>query len=296
MMMLAGLLLVAAVVAGYWGISMSRQPVVATPTLAAEPPPEAAVQSEAGVLDSVRQQLDPLEPVVVLAREVSARTELSRDDLAVEHLKISPPDSFSDPDALLGRQVWRTLPAGTVLTSSSFDRGGPLARMIRTDERAVTIAVDEVLTGGGHLAPDDYVDVLLYLREDDRNGDRTVQVVVPALRVLSIGSSLGLDRHGQPLRSVDEEAEQSRQGRTVVLAVPEHFVSRFLLATQVGTLRLTVRSADEGLLAAYYENKPLLVDKVNRQLVAFERFAVGRQARNPGIPVQRGSQTSLDTP
>lgn len=296
MMMLAGLLLIAAMVAGYWGLSMSRQPVVATSIPSDETPSEIPPSSAPGVLESVRQQLDPSEPVVVLTREVPARAELSRDDLAVEHLSISPPDSFTDPEELVGRRVWRTLPAGTILNASSFDRGGPLARMIRADERAVTIAVDEVLTSGGHLAPDDYVDVLLYLREDDRNGDRTVQVVVPALRVLSIGSSLGLDRHGHPLRSMDEEADQIRQGRTVALAVPEHFVSRFLLAAQVGTLRLTVRSADEGLLAAYYENKPLLVDQVNRQLVAFERFAVSRQVRNPGIPVQRGSQTSLDRP
>src|SRR5690606_9753726 len=149
---------------------------------------------EAAVQQGVVQQLEEetRANVVVLARDVAAFTVLSEDDFVVERLRLAPPESYSDPAELVGATLWRDLTAGTVLNRGSFLAGGPLARMIRPGERALAISIDEVIGGGGHLRPGDYVDVLLYLSEDARNADRTMQVVVPALRVLSVGEELGM--------------------------------------------------------------------------------------------------------
>ncbi|WP_134701572.1 Flp pilus assembly protein CpaB, partial [Pseudomonas viridiflava] len=87
----------------------------------------------------------------------------------------------------VGRTPWRHLSAGTWLNEESFQAGGALARMIRRDERALTVAVDEVIGAAGQLLPGDYVDVLLYLREDASNLQQSAQIAVPALRVLGIG-------------------------------------------------------------------------------------------------------------
>lgn len=312
-MVLAGLLLVGAVIAGYWGLSMSRPTAAPVVVEQAEP-----VEREPVVLADVAQLLQEDEPervpVVVLARAVAAMSEISAEDLLIEELRVAPPGSFAEAEPLLGRVVWRDLPAGTVLNEASFETGGPLARMIRPEERALAIQVDEVISGGGHIQPGDYVDVLMFLREDERNSDRTAQVVIPALRVLSVGSALGADRSGEPLMApVPAEEQDSRnnrrveQARTAVLALPEQLLTRFMLASEVGKLRLAVRSIDEKLLADYQAGKALQdkVEELNRQLFQFEKLAL-RQVNRPqpglvparpaGIPVYHGSEVSRQHP
>lgn len=312
-MVLAGLLLVGALIAGYWGLSLSRQPQVAP----VEPAPQPAQAAPAIELPSLplpsREEEPERVPVVVLARAVPAMSVISAEDLLVEELRVAPPGSFAEDEPLLGRVVWRDLPAGTVLNEASFETGGPLARMIRPAERALAIQIDEVTGGGGHIQPGDYVDALLFLRDDERNSDRTAQVVIPALRVLTVGSALGADRTGEPLMAPVAEEEGQRanrrveQARTVVLALPESLLTRFMLASEVGKLRLAVRSIDEKLLAEYQAGKALedKVEELNRQLFQFEKLAL-RQVRQPqpglvparpaGIPVYHGNSVSRQHP
>lgn len=59
--------------------------------------------------------------------------------------------------------------------------------MIRPDERALGVMIDEVSAAGGQLSPGDYVDILLFLRQDSGNPQQSAQVVLPAVRVLSVG-------------------------------------------------------------------------------------------------------------
>ena len=109
-----------------------------------------------------------------------------------------PAGSLTSLDQAIGRTPWRALPAGSWLNDESFEAGGKLARMIRPDERALAVAVDEVINAGGQLTPGDYVDVLLFLRMDNLNLQPSAQLVVPALRVLGVGEQLGLTNDGQP--------------------------------------------------------------------------------------------------
>lgn len=308
-MVLAGVLLLGAGIAGYWGLTLSQPApeVEASPVSA----PEATVDLSS--LSRIPQtEMVERVPVVMLARAVPAMAQISSEDLLVENLRVAPPGSFSDPVELVGRIVWRDLPAGTVLNAGSFESGGPLARMIRPEERALAIQVDEVISAGGHIQPGDYVDVLLFLREDERNTDRTVQVVVPALRVLSLGNALGADRSGEPLTVPSDEQEgrasrRAEQPRTAVLALPEALLTRFMLASEVGKLRLAVRSIDEKRLAQYQSGKALenRVDELNRQLFQFEKLALRQSARPQpglvparpaGIPVYHGSDVSRQHP
>lgn len=318
-MVLAVALFVGAIAAGYWGLIISQQ---ADESSSQELEP-TIVTSES--LDSGKEALnallaDQLEdvqrvPVIVLARDVKAMEQLEAGDLVEETLRIAPPGSFTDAQQLVGKTVWRDLAAGTVLNEASFAVAGPLARMIRPSERALAIDIDEVTSAGGHVQPGDYVDVLLFLREDERNNDRTAQVVVPALRVLSVGQALGASSQGEPLSmpESEDEAKQSARSRrselarTLVLAVPESLQTRFMLATQVGTLRLAVRSVDEKLLAAYQsgEEPNEKIEELKRQLFQFEKLAI-RQVKSPqpglvtrrpaGIPVYSGRSVSRQNP
>ncbi|PQZ92420.1 MULTISPECIES: Flp pilus assembly protein CpaB [Pseudomonas] len=304
-MVLAGVLLIGALFAGYWGLVLSRPPEpVAVPVVSVE-------NTVAALEDQARQ------PVVVLVRDAPAFVPLTAADLAVERLKTAPAGSLTDVDQAIGRMPQRTLGAGSWLTEESFNAGGPLARMIRPDERALAVAVDEVSGAGGQLSPGDYVDVLLFLRLEAGNTEQSAQVVLPAMRLLSVGDQLGLANDGKPavpppvtLEERTQAAQRKAAARTVVLAVPEPLLSRLMLAAQAGVLRLAVRSADEQLLSRYWagENDAAqTLENANRDLYQFTQLALngppkrmvqagGEPAVRRGIEVIRGAQSSQQTP
>lgn len=308
-MIVAGLLLVGALFAGYWGLVLSRAP---EPVI--EPVPRSATveKTVAAVEDQTRQS------VVVLAHDVPPFFTLTAADLTLEKLRTAPAGSFTSLDQAIGRTPWRALPAGTWLDDTSFTSGGPLARMIRPDERALALAVDEVVGAGGQLSPGDYVDALLFLRQDAGNEQQSAQIIIPAMRVLSVGEQLGLANDGKPAvpppATAEEKAQQAQRraaARTVVLAVPEKLLSRLMLATSAGTLRLAVRSADEQLLSQYWAGEndaPAKLQSANRELYQFTQLALGGTPKKinqggyagaphrSGIEVIRGNQSTQQTP
>lgn len=311
-MILAGFFLIGAIVVGYWGLVLTRQkPAPTAAAVVPAPASQPVVQPVAKVADELRK------PVVVVRRDIPAHAVLTAQDLTVEHLLVAPQGSFQNPDQVIGRTAWRALSAGTWLEQSSFEAGGPLARMIRPGERAVAVAIDEVVGAAGQLVPGDYVDVLLFLKQDGTNPEHSAQVAIPALRLLSVGEQLGLANDGTPAEGKQGpgekiKAEQWRAvGRTVVLAVPEALSSRLMLAAQAGTLRLAVRSAQEKRLARYWANEQNAaqeLDIANRELYRLHQLAQSPAPRTPnfnavaatprqgGMEVIRGSQVSRQTP
>jgi len=303
---LAAVLLLGAIVVGYWGLMLSRQPAPVAQVPAA--PAVAMEKTLAAAEDQTRQ------PVVVLLHDVPPFTPLTAADVAVEKLRSAPAGSLSSVEQAVGRTPWRHLSAGTWLNDESFQAGGSLARMIHSDERALTVAVDEVIGAAGQLIPGDYVDVLLYLRQDASNLQQSAQIVVPAMRVLGVGEQYGLTNDGQPATpalSADEKLKQDQRriaARTVVLAVPEQLLSRMMLAAQVGTLRLAVRSSEEQRLAKYWAGEtqsPAHVDNANSQLFQFTQLALGAAPKAPAagghggarpMEVIRGNQLSQQAP
>lgn len=295
---LAVLFLLGAIIAGYLGVIVSRQPEAPAPAPAAlaaaetveTPQAPAPGPAPAPVEDVMRHN------VVVLARDVPAYAPITADDLVVERLRIAPAGSFEAIDSVVGRMSWRTLNAGTWLDEASFEVGGALARMIRPQERALALLVDEVTGAAGQLSPGDYVDVLLYLPSDADNLHRSSQVAVPALRVLSVGELLGPDLDGKPVNAISasdriKQEERRATARTVVVAVPQALLGRLMLASQTGTLRLAVRSAREGNLQDYWANESASLevaerlDSANRQKVSF-----GQLSLSPAVtPTQAGA-------
>ncbi|MHC8370102.1 Flp pilus assembly protein CpaB [Pseudomonas sp. MDT1-85] len=300
---LAGLFLVGAIIAGYWGLALSRQPA-----------PESVAQPGTSSAPILAPTDDPSrQPVVVLLRDIAPFEPITAADVTVEKLRTAPAGSLSRLDQAIGRMPWRTLTAGSWLNDESFETGGALARMIRPDERALAVAADDVVNVGGQLSPGDYVDVLLFLRMDTNNLQQSAQVVVPALRVLGVGDQLGLMNDGQPAnpaRSTEERLKQEQQrasARTVLLAVPEPLLSRLMLAAQVGVLRLAVRSAEEKRLNQYWagnrDSKASLAS-AHRELVQFSQLALagtpkpatGAAPHKASVEVIRGNEVTQQTP
>ncbi|MCX4220737.1 Flp pilus assembly protein CpaB [Pseudomonas sp. MCal1] len=304
---LASILLLGAIIAGYWGLTLSRQTPASEPVVAA---PDTPAATPVPVEDPTRQ------PVVVLVRDIAPFVTITAADVAVEKLRTAPAGSLASVDQVVGRTPWRALSAGTWLTQESFEAGSPLARMIRPGERALAVAVDEVINAGGQLAPGDYVDVLLFLRKDENNPQPTAQLVVPAVRVLGVGNQMGLTNSGQPASPAHSEEEKLKQeqlraaARSVVLAVPEPLLNRLMLASSAGVLRLAVRSADEQQLARYWagdNNVAAGLDSPRRELIDFSQLsltpppkplAIASQTapRKPAVEVIRGTESAEPNP
>lgn len=298
-LILAGLFLLGAIIAGYWGLTLGKQPEKS-------PAPAPVVEPVAQAVNTAQDELR--KPVVVLRRDVAANLPLTNEDLAVERLLVAPAGSFQTLEQVAGRTPWRDLPAGTWLEESSFEAGGPLARMIQPNERALTLGVDDVAGAVGQIRPGDYVDAVLFLKDDQANPVASAQVVVPALRLLSVGQQMGLASDGRPAEPVDPDPkarEEKRRNpiRTVVVAVPEKLASQLTLAAQAGSLRLAVRSAEEKRLAAYWADPKAsarAVEDANRQLYRFSQLAmtpsaavkVAGPAPQRSIEIIRGAQSS----
>ena len=298
-LVLAAILFIGAIAAGYWGLVLTRQQPVAE-----VPVTQVVEQSVASVEDQTRQ------PVVVLVRDVPPHVALTAEDLTLEKLKTAPAGSLTAIDQAVGLTPWRALSAGTWLTKQSFEIGGPLARMIRPDERALAVAIDEVTGAAGQLTPGDYVDILLFLRQDTANPQQSAQTVLPAVRVLSVGDELGMTSDGQPASqplNAEEALKQAQRrvgARTAVLAVPEPLINQLMLATQAGTLRLAVRSAQEQRLSKYWageKDAPGNLENAKRSLYQFNQLAMASPVRTPvagspgvqrvrGIEISRGNQ------
>ncbi|HEX6590437.1 MAG TPA: Flp pilus assembly protein CpaB [Moraxellaceae bacterium] len=279
---IAAVLLIGAVIAGYLGYQISTR----------ESGP-ASAQAAENTAPTVK---DGKVPVVVAARDINPGVPLKPEDLYVDSLRQAAPGSYQEVKTLVGKKPWVGIKAGALVSATDMQPGGELARLIRPDERAVAIAVDNVVGGGGYVSPGDYVDVLVFIRENLATGGtrETAQVVLPALRVLSYGTRMS--RGGNETGSEDKKNEDESRSRTAVLAVPEKFATRLMLASNAGSLRLAVRSAESGFHERYLSGQSAesIVNDEMRSLIALSSLApksqsvvaaVKRPARSGEAPV-----------
>ncbi|WP_022956187.1 Flp pilus assembly protein CpaB [Perlucidibaca piscinae] len=236
-------LLLAAGAAGWFGYQTT---VEARQQMAAAEATVAEVKAQAAAEAANRH------PVLVASRDLKAFQVLNAEDLALDHLAMPVPQAFTAPEQLIGKFVQTDVAAGSVLLLGQFQPGSEVARLLRPGERALAIAVDEVIGGGGFVKPGDTVDVLMYVPGESRPSS-SAQVVMRALRVVGFGTQLASAaalRGDTPATSTPsaQPAEQSdpRSARTAILAVREQDTTRLMLASSVGILRLAIRPADEG--------------------------------------------------
>lgn len=230
MILLAVLLILGASVAGYLGYktTVDARNLAASAVQQAEKTKAAAALGVPGKI-----------PVVVVRQPVSAFHSLTADDLVIDYLKVAPPATYRTLDEVIGQPVQVDLEAGSLLTRMHLRPGSEVARLLRPGERAVAIPIDEVIGGGGFVQPGDLVDLLLFLRGEN-GGKDSAQIVMQSVRVLGFGSEI-ISQSGGTVTPDDKARSADRaRARTAVLAVAEADVTRLMLASSLGTLRLAI--------------------------------------------------------
>lgn len=215
------LLLASALALGLISVALARQWLGHKPAAALAPPDTATV--------------------VVARSALAAGTRLTRDDLSEIAWPAAsvPPGALSSIDTLLADKergaVVRPIDKGEpVLASKLGAQGRPgLSAQIGGDRRAITIRVNDVLGVAGFVLPGDRVDVLL---TRDLGPDNPVtDVLLQRVKVL------GIDQEAS------ERKDKPMVARAVTLEVSPEEAQRITLATEVGTLSLSLRNlADSG--------------------------------------------------
>ncbi|GLQ99760.1 Flp pilus assembly protein CpaB [Dyella mobilis] len=192
-------------------------------------------------------------PVVVASDELPAGQVISFASLRVVGEAQAPQGSFSDVDAVAGRMPLVGIPAGAPITVDLLAHG--MSMQLIPGERALAVPVDEVAGVGNRVAPGDYVDVFLSLKnpqnttpgnEHDRSQTR---LLLSHLRVMAYGdrnlpvpaSSVGKPASGTAQQTTTVRPDNTEPARTAVLAVPIADVDKLLLGIQNGKLTLALR-------------------------------------------------------
>lgn len=234
--LVAVMLLLGAIFAGWYGYSISKndvkQPFV-------EPSP-------------------PLKLQVVAARAIMRGTVLTEGDLKTEAVAVPVEGSFELTSDVLDRVVLSDLAENTVIDRQALKYLGPVATFLAPGERGVAIKVDEVVGVGGYIRPGDHVDVLLYINADmGAKIPSSSQLLLSDLRVISYGELLQekparrqdvpavTDKLDMPISAAeDEKRAPALVTKSAVLAVDENDITRLMLGSSIGQLRLALRGRD----------------------------------------------------
>lgn len=224
---LAVILVLLAVLLGVFAFNLARQPAQQTePVQRLAPAPQAVAAVK----------------VAVAARAAGAGEVLTAEDIRLADWPTAPEEGFSTVEPLLGRILRFDVNAGAALTESQLASG--LAVHLQDGERAVAVAVDEVLGIGNRVQPGDWVDVFFTLPRVGEDAQRNqARLLLSRIRVLAYGRASvdGPPPHEEGERD-DRNTRRGAQPATAVLAVPVAWVNDLLLARTNGKLQLALRS------------------------------------------------------
>jgi pilus assembly protein CpaB len=179
--------------------------------------------------------------VIVAAGDVARGTPLDAGNLALRSMPVQfvPADSVPADRAgeLIGAVAAIDLSRGTPIVPAALTTAGSVPRLsavLAIDERALTVAVDELDSHAGGLRTGDRVDLYYSRREADRS---LLAPLLQQVEILSVGDSFMARQEGIP-----------EQYTSVTLRVPATQAPRVLLAQQAGELSLLLRSREDHVL------------------------------------------------
>ncbi|MEN7531183.1 Flp pilus assembly protein CpaB [Cupriavidus sp. DL-D2] len=195
--------------------------------------------------------------VVVTTRAVEAGKPLPADALTVMQLPMDPAGGYRDISRVAGQVPLVNLGAHVPVLESQLLAG--LARQIPEGDRALAVAVDEVVGVGHQVQPGDFVDVFVILRRDSQEiTDSQTRLLLSHLRVLAYGAGAV----NESAKAQGEQMMARREGaKTAVLSVPVDQVGKLAMAQQAGRLILALRNPkDESVPSEgmYSEPPPVL--------------------------------------
>jgi pilus assembly protein CpaB len=154
-----------------------------------------------------------------------------------------PPGALTKMEDLEGRRPKSRIPAGVpildsyLLSKGASDQGA--TGLIPKGYRVVSVKVDQVSGGASLIRPADRVDVLVHL---EKNGDKGIpqtstRTVLQDIKVFAVNDVYAME-------SADK-SDANIAAKTISLLVTPDQAEKVTLATELGKIRLVMRSADD---------------------------------------------------
>jgi pilus assembly protein CpaB len=165
--------------------------------------------------------------VVIAGAKIDKGRPVPPQALRLVAMQSAPAASFTRLEEVAGQAPAVDIAEGELITRGHFASGSALAHDLGSSERAVAIQVNDVIGVGGLLQAGDFVDVVAFVAADGRQVTRSqARIILEHVRILATGGN------------------GSRGGaNTAVLAVPAAEVTRLVLASNAGSLRLALHGS-----------------------------------------------------
>lgn len=181
-------------------------------------------------------------PFVVAVQPVAAGERITRRALRVDTMAAAslPRGAVATIEEVEGRYATLPILAGEPFLAAKLSDTAPgsgLAALVPPDRLAVSIAVNDVISTGGLLAPGDRVDVLGVISKD---AGASAEVVLSDVTVLAVAGNL-LGAEAEKVRGKTGADNPRSLNATVTLAVTSDEARRLVQMDEIGKLRLALR-------------------------------------------------------
>ena len=188
----------------------------------------------------------PMSSVLVAIQEIKVEQAITPEMMSTKEMpsEMVPPGALTDPKQALNRWAMiRILPGDVILDGKLAQKGTPTGMIARITPgmRAFAIRVDEQSGVSGFILPDYRVDVLQPRPDQPGRAD----IVLENVRVLASGTVF------------ERLEERSIEANTVTLEVTPEQVRVLASAMQRGSLTLSLRGLNDGLLVEAPEPEPV---------------------------------------
>jgi pilus assembly protein CpaB len=190
----------------------------------------------------------PTVPIVVAAADIPVGSVITAEMIRTEpwpRPKI-PLGAQTNPEEVVGRRPKTRIYANTPILENQLlargDRAVDPTEHIPPGYRVVSVQVDEVIGAGRLIRPGDRVDLLVFIQRNPQRGipETITRTVLQDVRVFAVGDQFDLE---------DVENKRSIAARSVSLLVTPRQAEMLMLATELGSIRLSLRSyADDSVV------------------------------------------------
>lgn len=201
------------------------------------------------------------EPIQVLVAKKNIPKDYKLDETMVEFQSIPKkyvqPKALHKIDEILGQISGSTIFEGEQVIATkllSIEDAG-LAFKIPKNFRAFAIGIDDIAAVGGHVRPGNYIDIMgIFDFGDERKSDQRAVTLLQNVYVLAVGDDLGqaipLTANAEMEKKLEKgyvpNEQKSVHASNMTLMLTPDEAQKVLLAQEVGSLSLTLRSLWEG--------------------------------------------------
>jgi pilus assembly protein CpaB len=205
--------------------------------------------------------------VVAAAADIPVGTKLE-----ATHLKVIPlpleaitEGNLTNLDEAMGRVVTQPLYNGEILLEKRLtlhEGGSPLASVIESGKRALTVRVNDVIGVAGFLLPSNRIDVVS-TRRGSGNRNTLSKTIVENLKVLAVDQTVSSDKNDPVIV------------RAVTLEVTPKEAELIVKATEEGKVQLTLRNPLDTAMRDLQSDEPKVVVKTAKSPPVKKRRSYG---------------------